>query len=346
MRVDDRFDDLVASLGGFYRTWYVYVGLELGPVPAAARRRARRVSPPTSSPSAPGPSRAASTHWAWGADAHDLVAIEDGRITLPDGHRGRAPRRRPLRVPRRAVPSTPRSAASTTRDLLEVFRTRHARRGPARPLPRRHRAADRPGHRGVLPGGAGRRCRSSSRDLAARGPDPRRPLRRRPLADRDGAPVPGTTLVGVEFEPDSVARARANVAAAVLTDRITIEQGDVDGGRPRARVRPRLLPVRAPPARRPASRRSGRRGTRCAPDGWLVALDWYLPSEPDELRSRHGELHRRRPARRARPGHAARVPQRGPRLVRRRRDPDAGAHRPAVGRHRDPRPPLTREPSR
>ena len=36
---------------------------------------------------------------------------------------------------------------------------------------------------------------------------------------------PGTTLVGVEFEPDSVARARANVASAVLTDRITIERG-------------------------------------------------------------------------------------------------------------------------
>jgi hypothetical protein len=24
--------------------------------------------------------------------------------------------------------------------------------------------------------------------------------------------------------------------------------------------------------------------------GWLVALDWYMPSDPDELRSRHGEL--------------------------------------------------------
>jgi len=28
--LDDRFDDLVASLGGFYRTWYVVAGLELG----------------------------------------------------------------------------------------------------------------------------------------------------------------------------------------------------------------------------------------------------------------------------------------------------------------------------
>ncbi len=34
---DDRFDDLVASLGGFYRTWYVYVGLELGLFGACAR---------------------------------------------------------------------------------------------------------------------------------------------------------------------------------------------------------------------------------------------------------------------------------------------------------------------
>jgi hypothetical protein len=30
MQLDDRFDDLVASLGGFYRAWYVVTGLELG----------------------------------------------------------------------------------------------------------------------------------------------------------------------------------------------------------------------------------------------------------------------------------------------------------------------------
>ncbi len=29
---------------------------------------------------------------------------------------------------------------------------------------------------------------------------------------------------------------------------------------------------------------------RRAPGGWLVALDWYLPTDPDELRTRHGEL--------------------------------------------------------
>ncbi len=26
------------------------------------------------------------------------------------------------------------------------------------------------------------------------------------------------------------------------------------------------------------------------PRGWLVALDWYLPTDPDELRTPHGEL--------------------------------------------------------
>ena len=30
MSIDDRFDELAASLGGFYRTWAVYLGLELG----------------------------------------------------------------------------------------------------------------------------------------------------------------------------------------------------------------------------------------------------------------------------------------------------------------------------
>jgi hypothetical protein len=30
MRLDDRFDDLIGSLGGFHRSWLVYLGIELG----------------------------------------------------------------------------------------------------------------------------------------------------------------------------------------------------------------------------------------------------------------------------------------------------------------------------
>ena len=83
MQLDDRFEDLVASLGGFYRTWYVATGLELGLLARlrdagsagltiaelAAHGRARR---PTST-----------GRWAWGAAAHDLVELDDDRVTLP-----------------------------------------------------------------------------------------------------------------------------------------------------------------------------------------------------------------------------------------------------------------------
>ena len=30
MHLDDRFDDLVASLAGFHQAWLVYLGVELG----------------------------------------------------------------------------------------------------------------------------------------------------------------------------------------------------------------------------------------------------------------------------------------------------------------------------
>ena len=97
---------------------------------------------------------------------------------------------------------------------------------------------------------------------------------------------PGTALVGVEFEPDSVARARAHVEEAGLADRIAIEHGDLGHVGHAGRGRP--------------SPTSSTRSTSCAdpvgaiasawaavrPGGWLVALDWYLPTDPDELRTR------------------------------------------------------------
>jgi hypothetical protein len=38
---EDRFDDLIASLGGFHRSWLVYLGIELGCSPASAMRARR-----------------------------------------------------------------------------------------------------------------------------------------------------------------------------------------------------------------------------------------------------------------------------------------------------------------
>ena len=100
---------------------------------------------------------------------------------------------------------------------------------------------------------------------------------------------PELELIGVEFEADSVVRARANVEAAGLTDRITIRQAGVtDPGEvgefdliyfqyalhqlPDA---PRVLAVAWQALR---------------PGGRLIVLDWPLPSERDEFRTRHGEL--------------------------------------------------------
>ena len=40
----------------------------------------------------------------------------------------------------------------------------------------------------------------------------------------------------------------------------------------------------------PAGGHRGPPGRRSRPGGWLVALDWYLPTDPDELRTRHAEL--------------------------------------------------------
>ena len=99
----------------------------------------------------------------------------------------------------------------------------------------------------------------------------------------------GTSLVGVEFEPDSLERARANVATAVLADRITIEQGDVAAiGHPGefdlAYFQYALHQLPDAPAALRSAWAAVREG------GWLVALDWYMPTDPDELRSRHGEL--------------------------------------------------------
>lgn len=286
MRTDDRFDDLVASLGGFWRTWYVYVGLELGlferlreagEVGLTPEELARRTD------TRPEPVR----EWARGADAHDLVAFEGGRITLADDVA-------------LVLLDADRSeylggqflhAAIGSLDFAQlpaVFRTGTPM--PARPD--RYRAAIE---------------RLTVQDIAVFFQEVLASLPELVVTLRAGGRVldvhcgggrwliamarrfASTTLTGVEFEPDSVRRAQANVAAAVLGDRIAIEEGDVTAiGRDDAfdlvyfQYALHQLPDAA------AALRSGWAATR--PGGWLVALDWYMPTDPDELRSRHGEL--------------------------------------------------------
>lgn len=286
MRMDDRFEDLVASLGGFYRTWYVYVGLELGLL-----QRLREAGPGGLTPPELARRTATSARhvadWAWGADAHDLVTIEDGRITLPedialillDADRSEYLGGQFLHA---AIGSLDFAA------LADVFRTG----AHAAVRPDRYRVAIE---------------RLTAQDIAVFFQEVLAALPELVLLLRGKARIldvhcgggrwliamarrfGGSQLVGVEFEPDSVARARANVEAAVLGERITIEQGDVtaighEGAFDLAYFQYALHQL--PDA--PAALRSA--WNAVAAGGWLVALDWYMPSDPDELRSRHGEL--------------------------------------------------------
>ena len=188
MLLDDRFDDLVASLGGFYRTWYVVTGLELGLFARLREAGAGRADR--------GRAGAADRHRArpgrpLGLGRRRARPRRARRRPAPDprGRGGHPARRGPARVPRRPVP--PRGDRQPRlRGPARGVPDRRSRGVAARPLPAGHRAADRPGHRRVLPGGAAGDP-AARRRPPARLPDPRHPLRRRPLADRDGPPLPG-----------------------------------------------------------------------------------------------------------------------------------------------------------
>ena len=147
---------------------------------------------------------------------------------------------------------------------------------------------------------------------------------------------PALELVGVEFEADSVARARAKVEAAGLTDRITIRQGGAKtpgqaGEYDLAYFQYALHQLDdAPEVLR--SGVGGAPSRRAAPRPRLAAAvgTGRVPDAPRRD-------HRRRPARRAVPGHGPGDPRAVPGLVRRGRAARADPHRPAVGRLALPR---------
>ena len=287
MRLDDRFDDLVASLGGFYRTWYVYTGLELG---LFARLRDAGLNGLTAEELAIRTDTQAVlvSRWAWGADAHDLVETgDDGRIRMdPDTARILLDADRAEYLGGQFLHAAVGSLDFTA--LLDVLRTGQ----PQRHRPDRYREAiERLTLQDIgvffqelLPAvpqlvvdlGPG----STIMDIHCGGGRWLIAMARR---------FAGARLVGVEFEPDSVERARANVTAAVLGDRVAIELGNMtavghEGEATLAYFQYALHQLPDPVA----SLASAWAAVR--PGGWLVALDWHLPSDPDELRTRHSEL--------------------------------------------------------
>lgn len=286
MRLDDRFDDLVASLRGFYRTWYVFTGLELGLFDAL--RDAGTIGLTASELGAKtGVEPALAGRWAWGADAFALVETVDGRIRIPgDVATILLDADRP-----EFLGGQFQFAAVGSLDydqLPDVFRTGK----PMRSRPDRYRVAIerltvqdvavffeevlgafpqlvadlQPGRRVIdVHSGGGRWLIAMARRF------------------------PGLQLTGVEYEPDSVDRARANVAAAGLADRISVEQGSMLSIGHVAEADLVYFQYALHQLPDPVGTlRSAWAAVR--PGGWLVALDWYLPTDPDELRAAHGEL--------------------------------------------------------
>jgi SAM-dependent methyltransferase len=286
MILDDRFDELVASLGGFYRAWLIHLGVDLGFFQALQEAGAIGLSPAELA-AATGTDDDAVEVWAWAADAHDLARLENGLLVvdpeiaaiLLDDH----------------LPEflggqfTYAVTASMDWDrMAHFFRTGEA----VRERPDRYRQAIE---------------RLTVQDVAvffqeALGAMPQL------VADlaRGGRVVdfhcgggrwliamaqrfPELELVGVEFEPDSVARARRNSEEAGLAARIRIEQADVAESRYSGEFDLAYFQYALHALPEPAAAlRAAWAALR--PGGRLLALDWPLPSTVDEFRTRHGEL--------------------------------------------------------
>jgi SAM-dependent methyltransferase len=286
MQLDDRFDDLVASLGGFYRTWYITAGLELGLF--ARLREARGEGLPIAELARrSGTGAPLVARWAWGAAAHDLVELGEDRVVLPDDVAtilldADRPEYLGGQFQHAAIGSLDFHA------LADVVRTGV----PLASRPDRYRAAIE---------------RLTVQDIAVFFQEVLPAVPQLVVDLQPGTRIldihcgggrwliamarrfPGTSLVGVEFEADSVARARAAVEAAVMRERVTIEQGDVtavghDGEATLAYFQYALHQLPDPVG----AVRSALAALR--PGGWLVALDWYLPTDPEELQTRHSEL--------------------------------------------------------
>ncbi len=284
---EDQFDDLLASLIGFYRTWIVTLGLELG-LFEALRAAGDAGLDADALASAVGASLPHVRAWLTAADAHDLVEFDGRRASL------REPTAvvlldedRPEYLGGQFVHAT---LASLDWDrLAEVFRTGT----PVSERPDRYRASIE---------------RLTLQDVAVFFEEALAALPELVVELQRGIEVadlhcggarwliaiarrfPATTLVGVEAQPDSAARARRNVVAAGLADRITIEEAEV------ATIARResafglvyfqyALHELADPV---GALRAG--WEALAAGGWLVVLDWCEPSTPDEYRTLHGQL--------------------------------------------------------
>jgi SAM-dependent methyltransferase len=286
MRLDDRFDDLVAALGGFYRAWLIYLGIELGLL-RHVREAGRTGVTASQLAAASGTDPRATEVWLWAADAHRLVDVADGRATLDEDTAAiLLDVQRPEYLGGQFVHSV---VATLDWDRMADF-FRSGQRLSSRPD--RYRSAIE---------------RLTEQDIAVFFQEALALMPDLVVALSGGGRVldvhcgggrwlvamagrfAGLELVGVEAEADSVARARRNVADAGLGGRVRIELGSPQDlaahGKFDLVYYQYALHTLDDPA---ASLASAWRALR--PGGRILVLDWPVPTDPDEIRTIHGEL--------------------------------------------------------
>jgi SAM-dependent methyltransferase len=286
MGQNDRFEELAATVGGFYRSWVVYLGLELGlfaRIRAAGAAGLSATDLAAATDCRPGPIDA----WVRAAHAGDLVQLAGGRATvtddvaailLDDTH--------PEYLGGQFVVAVVSSMDYA--GLADFFRT--GRTIGERP-PRFHRAIEAVTVQDIavffqeglaeMPDLAAALARGGRvLDVACGGGRWLIAIARR---------FPATELVGVEFEPDSVERATRHVLDADLGDRIRIETQTIPDMPFRSEfdlvyLQDALHELPDPPASLRAA------WAAVAPGGRLVVLEWCLPGDPAESQSLQAEL--------------------------------------------------------
>jgi SAM-dependent methyltransferase len=286
MSIDDRFDDLAASLAGFYRAWAVYVGLDLG-----LFRRIRAAAPSGLTPAGLAAQAGCQAEvvdtWVRLAHAVDLVEFDGERasmdelvaaILLDD--------QRPEYLGGQFVSTVVSSL--DYEGLIEFARS--GRPIDGRPA-RYHRAIETLTAQDIAV--FFQEGLAALPDLAA---ELTRGGRILDVACGGGrwliavaTRFPETSLVGVESEPDSLARAGRHVQEVGLSSRISIEARPADDLPWPAQFD--LVYFQDTLHDLPDPVATLRSGWACVrPGGRLIVLDWCLPESIDESRSLHGAM--------------------------------------------------------
>lgn len=286
MHLDDRFDDLATSLGGFYRAWMIQLGLQLGLFAALRSAGTAGLTPAelaAATRTAPDPVAG----WCRAAYASDLVEDDGERLRIdPVTASILLDQERPEYLGGQFFYAV--TASLDWDALADQFRT--GRPVAVRP-PRYYRAIEQLTLQDIavffeealaaLPNLVADLVRGADVvDLHCGGGRWLVAVAKR---------FPSVRLVGVESEPDSVARAMRLVQESSLEGRIRIEARDVEaisyeGVFDLAYFQHALHELPDPVAALAAAWRALR------PGGRLLILGWCLPSTHDELATLHGQL--------------------------------------------------------